>query len=164
MAISTTWNYTAAAATKQPTIPDVDFSTFSGDDGKSKKSDVWITNSTSPLDSPETVRYAIQNIGNIYNGTDIQPAYFATSKAGRQLLIQLNDVLTATDSADPTYRMDLPFSGHVVLKFPTNAVVTSSMLLAFYERLVSMAFATGAVTDSRLEVMMRGTLKPSNLG
>lgn len=163
MAITTTWNYTAAASTKQPAIPDTDFSQFS-EENKGKASELWITNTTSPIDVPETARIAIQNVGNIYDGTDILPSYFATSKAGRQLLIQLNDILTATDSADLSYRADLPFSGHVVLKFPTNSLVTADMLLAFYERLISMAFATGAVTKSRLEALMRGSLKPSNLG
>jgi hypothetical protein len=163
MAITTTWNYTAAAATKQPAIPDLDYSQFSELE-RGSKSDLWITNTTSPVDVPETARLSIQNVGNVYDGTEILPSYFATSKAGRQLLIQLNDILTATDSTDPTYRADLPFSGHVVLKFPTNALVTADMLLAFYERLVSMAFTTGAVTKARLEALMRGSLKPSNLG
>jgi hypothetical protein len=163
MAITTTWNYTAAAATKQPTIPDVDFSTFT-ELNRGPKSDFWMTNGTSPLDSPETVRTKIQNIGNIYDGTQILPSYFATSKAGRSIFIQLNDILTATDSADSTYRVDLPFSGHVELKFPTHALITGDMLLAFYERLMSMAFATGVVTKSRLEALMRGTTKPTNLG
>lgn len=163
MAISTSWNYTAAASTKQPTVPDLDYGQFSELE-KGSRSELWVTNTTSPVDSPETMRLSVQNIGNIYDGTQILPSYFATSKAGRQLLLQLNDILTATDSTDPTYRADLPFSGHVVLKFPTNALVTADMLLTFYERLASMAFATGVVTKTRLEALMRGSLKPTNLG
>lgn len=163
MAITTLWNYTAAAATKNVAVPDVDFSSFTEMD-KSTKSDKWISNVTSPIDRPETVRFKTTNIGNIYNGTDILPSYFATSKAGREIFFQLNDILTATDSADPTYRQDLPFSGYVALKFPTNSLVTGDMLLAFYERLSSMAFDTNAVTKSRLEAWMHGSSLPSNLG
>lgn len=163
MAITTTWNYTAAASTKQPTIPDVDYSTFT-ELNRGSKSEFWMTNDTSPLDVPETVRTKVTNIGNIYTGTDILPSYFATSKAGREIFVQLNDILTATDSADPTFRADLPFSGYFSLKFPTNSLITADMLLAFYERLMSMAFATGVVTKTRLEALMRGSTKPSNLG
>lgn len=163
MAVSTNWNYTAAATTKNVAVPDLDWSNFTEMD-KSSKADKWIVNSTSGLDVPETARLKVTNRGNIYDGTNILPSYFATSKAGRELFWQLNDILSATDSADPTYRVDLPFTGYVALKFPTNSLVTGDMLLAFYERLVSMAFATGAVTKSRLEAMMRGSTLPSNLG
>lgn len=163
MAITTSWNYTAAASDKNLPIPDLDYSQFSEMD-KSSKSEKWIGNNTSPLDVPETVRIRTTNVSNIYNGTNILPSYYALSKAGRELFFQLNDILTASDSSDLTFRQDLPFSGYVALKFPTNSLVTSDQLLTFYKRLVSMAFATGVVTKSRLEAMMRGSTLPSNLG
>lgn len=163
MSITSSWNYRNATSGVTHELPSVDYSQFSELERGSRQ-ELWITNTTSPVDSPETVRFAIQNVNDIYAGSEILPSYRATSKAGRQLLIQLNDVLRLTDSADPTYHADLPFSGHIVLRFPTNESTTALALQVFYERLVRMAYATGVADDTRLEALMRGALKPSNLG
>jgi hypothetical protein len=163
MAITTSWNYTQTGNPKNLPVPDIDFSKFTQMD-KSTKSEKWLNNLTSSLDIPETAKFKITNIGNIYDKTEILPVYYATSKAGRELFWQLNDILTASDSENPTFSQDLPVSGYVALKFPTNALMTSDALLTFYERLVSMVLDTGAVTKSRLEAMMHGSSIPSNIG
>lgn len=58
--------------------------------------EVILTNTTSPLDQPETIRFAIQNVGNVYAGTPVAVESQSITKRGVQLLIQLNDILRVT--------------------------------------------------------------------
>lgn len=60
--------------------------------------EVILTNTTSPLDQPETIRIAIQNVGNVYSGTPVAIESQSVTKRGVQLLIQLNDILRVTPS------------------------------------------------------------------
>lgn len=159
--MATSWNY-SDGATKDITIPDIDFSTFSRVTATS--GDSVITNTASPVDRPETIRAALQNIANIYNGTEILPAYYAVSKSGKSLLLQVNDILTFTDANDASLRQDYPISAHLVVKFPTNVNVDASVIMTTVKRLLATAFATGKTDSSRLEALIRGSLEPTNIG
>lgn len=160
--MATSWNYTDAANTKQISIPDIDYSEFARVSAKS--GEAVMTNTTSPVDRPETVRAALQNIANIYAGTSIEPAYYSVSKAGRSLLLQVNDILTYTDDTDVSLRQDYPISAHMVVRFPTNVNVDATVILTVVERLIATAFATTKTDSSRLEALIRGSLEPTNIG
>lgn len=125
--------------------------------------EVVLVNLTSPVDRPEKFRFSYSDVANIYSGTDVDPSVYAPSKRGVSILCQLTETLSVTDSVDPTYRVDLPVSAHLVLKLPANENITAAMLQTIVARMASGLYATGLTTTSRIESMVRGSLKPSDV-
>jgi hypothetical protein len=163
MAITGSFGYTAEAATKSLTIKDMDWD-GGGYAAVNKTADTTvITNTSSPLDQPETMRWSVQGIKNIYSNTGIDPAYFATSKRGVSLLAQVNDIYRLVDSADATFRVDLPVSSHIVVKAPLADSLTADLILSVLLRNISMMFDTGVVTSTRLAQLLRSGTTPTNL-
>lgn len=160
--MATSWNYSSAETTKNIAVPDIDYSKFS--EMTLKNGDVSITNTESPVDRPEIFKFAIQNIANVYNGSGIEPSYYALNKTGKSMLLQVRDILTYTDASNPSLREDYPIEAHMVVKFPTNVNVDATVIMTEVNRLLALAYATGSTTNSRLEAMIRGALAPSNLG
>jgi hypothetical protein len=125
--------------------------------------EVVLTNITSPTDRPENIRLAYSEIANIYNGTGIEPSVASPTKKGVSVLAQVTDVLSVTDSADASYRIDLPLSAHLVIKAPSSEFITSAQVQTLIGRLLSSLFDTGVTTTTRLEAILRGSLVPSEL-
>lgn len=129
--------------------------------------EIILTNTTSPLDQPETIRFAIQNVGNVYAGTPVAVESQSVTKRGVQLLIQLNDILRVTPDEEATTcgcfaPYDLPISAHIVLRVPLNSNVSADVALQVLKRNVAALF-DGDVTSARLNSMLRGALKPSTM-
>lgn len=122
-----------------------------------------ITNLTSPIASPEQFRFAASEIKDVYKNTGIDPTMYASSRRGVNLLVQMTDTLTVTDSVDTSYIIQLPFESHIVMKVPAHELVTEAVVLAMLGRVVSGFFDTGVDTTGRLKAMVRGSLLPSDL-
>lgn len=122
-----------------------------------------VTNLTSPLITPERYRFAVTPIVDIYKGTGIDSSLYAPTKRGVTVLVQLQDTWTVTDSVDTTYRVDLPITGHFVLRIPQNELITAEMLKTFIGRTMSGFFNTGVVTTERIASLLRGSMLPSDL-
>jgi hypothetical protein len=136
-----------------------DFRIKSNPNGK----EVVITNLTSPIDRPENIRLAYQEVQNVYSNTDVDPAVYAPSKRGTSILAQISETLSVTDSVDADYRIDLPISAHLVIKVPANEHINAAAVQVLVGRLLSSLFDTGSLTDSRLEAILRGSLLPVEL-
>lgn len=128
-----------------------------------KGNEVILTNITSPLDRPEKFRIAWSVVDNIYNGTGISEANQAQSVRGVNLLVQLTEIASITDSVDASYRVDVPLSYHVVIKVPAIEEITEAHVAAGLGRLVSGLFETGSETNDRLKAMLRGSLEPTDM-
>lgn len=126
--------------------------------------EVILTNLTSPLGAVETVRFAVNDVANVFTGTGVAPTVWTPSKHGVSVLIQLNDIFTVSDSVDATFRQDLPVSGHIVLKVPDHELLTGDVLKAFLGRLTDCAFNSGVVGSERLAALCRGSLLPNDVG
>jgi len=120
-----------------------------------------LSNLTSPTDAPNTVRFSLNPISDIYKGTPVTDAYKSPNKSGFSLLSQCNVVATITDSEDATYRVDLPLSAHIVLKAPYDANITTAHLVTISNRALGGLYET----DGTLRVgnMARGGLLPADL-
>lgn len=138
---------------------DTDFRVKSEAVGK----EVVLTNLTSPIDRPEKIRFGHAEIANIYNGSGIDPSVAAPTKKGVSVLIQVTNIMSVTDSADPSYRVDLPISAQLILKVPSSEYITGDVVQAQVGRLLSGLFDTGSITAARLESILRGSLVPSDL-
>lgn len=167
MALTTNFGYTDSVSSKLT----LEIPTLSYAKDFSVKSDtsneVVLTNVTSPLDQPETIRFAIQNIGNVYTGTSVAVENRSVSQRGVQLLIQLNDILrveAADEGNNPCCEtgFDLPISSHIVIKVPLNQYVNADIVLAVVQRNIAALFEENN-TSARLNSMLRGALKPSTM-
>lgn len=125
--------------------------------------EVVITNITSPTDRPESFRIGYSTVADVYKGTAIDPSVYAPSRKGISVLVQLTDTYSVSDSTDADYRVDLPISSHLVIKVPSSEYLTVAMIEAQVGRLISGMFETGSETTSRLQALLRGSLKPSDL-
>lgn len=122
---------------------------------------VDVTNLTSPTDAPNTERYSLNPIKDIYKGTSVTEMYKSPNKGGFSLLSQCNIIATITDSEDSTYRVDLPISAHVVLKAPYDANITTTHLTTAIVRALGGLYETDG--SSRLASAVRGALTPAGL-
>lgn len=121
-----------------------------------------VTNIQCPVDQPETMRWQISDVANVYNGTGIDPSVFATSKRGVSLLVQVNDIFRVADADKPGFQMDLPVSTHIVVKIPKSQYITSEMIQQVVYRNISALLGNAWGTD-RLEQLVRGALTPPGL-
>lgn len=160
-AISVGYTDTIAVA-KDVSFPDldwgVDFTPKTTKDGLA-----ILTNITSPLDRPENFRFAYSEIANVYEGSKVDPSYLGTSKRGVSVLCQVTDIYSLTETTDPTYRVDLPVSAHIVLRIPACEYITADMVKALAVRAVSGLFGTGEVSSARIASLLRGSLVPAEL-
>lgn len=155
--------YTDTVATpKNLPVPDLSY----GVDFRVKSetaNEVVITNVTSPIDRPEQLRFGYSEIKDVYANTSVDPSVYSNSRKGVQILCQVTDVYSVSDTVDATYRVDLPVSCHVVVKIPACELITPDQIKALVFRSVSGMFETGQVTSARLNSMFRGSLTPTAL-
>lgn len=160
--MATSFGYTdKVTTTKNLALPDLSYATdyaLIRDDA----SEVVISNTTSPLDQPETIRFALSSVADVYQGTGIEPSFRSVTKRGESLLVQINDILRVTD-AEGQILYDLPISSHIVVKLPLNEYVTADVALQVVKRNISALFDTGLVTSARLNQLLRSSLKPSTM-
>jgi hypothetical protein len=165
MAITVNPNYTdtTGGATHEIDIPSVNF----GADfriASSEPDELVLTNLTSPLGFAEVARIQTKPLNDIYANTTVDKALYAASRKGRQIYINLADILRATDSSDASFEMALPLSGSLLVKFPQNPLITQSIIVTFIERMIGLLFETDDVSMSpRIQALIRGSLKPKDL-
>lgn len=154
------WNFSDTTTTSVGQIQPATIN-YSADFAKkiSDASSVVITNLTSPLDRPETIRYAVSRVNNVYAGTGIEPSFHAPAKSGVSILVQDNVVLSDVIGES---RVDLPMSTHIVIKVPYNELITDSVLLTLLSRIVGCCYdQSGASAAPRLSRLARGALLPT---
>lgn len=172
MAKTTSFGYTdtKAANPLSISVPQLDYSKdFSRDTRVSRSGEVILTNVTSPLDQPETLRLAIENVANVYANTQIPTYNRSVTTRGVQLLLQTNDILRVSDAASSDVdcccdgSFDLPISCHMVIRVPLNQYITADVVMQVAKRNFGMLF-DGNNTTARLNQLLRGTLLPPGLG
>jgi hypothetical protein len=120
-----------------------------------------ITDVNAPLETPRIVRYAAQDVANVYSGLDIDPSAYAPVRRGKSVVIQTSLNVKVTDTTDPSFLVLLPVQIHTVVKLPVTSYLTSAnintMLRDHFGDIVTSA------DDDRLPRLLRGALKPSEL-
>lgn len=122
-----------------------------------------LTNITAPTSYPETMRFAWNQVSDIYAGTDVEKALYLPTRRGLSFVVQLKSIYGLSDSADAAYAAALPMSSHLVVKVPNNELITASVVKTHIARMLAGLFDTGSTTNARLESLMRGVLTPSDL-
>lgn len=123
-----------------------------------------VTNITCPIEAPEKIRWAHNDIKDVYKNAGIDPTLYYQSRRGTQILCQLTDVWNVIDDEVPEYLAALPVSAHMVIKIPNNELIDEQIVLATISRLIATLYeTTGSATKSRLRSLLRGSLLPTAL-
>jgi hypothetical protein len=101
-------------------------------------------------------------VQNIYNGSGIDPAHYAPSKRGFSVVVQLTNVGRVTESLDGSV-YDIPFSTHLVIKAPNDALVTKAVIEDQLQRMLSALYLENETGDDRLAQLMKGAVTPPEL-
>lgn len=166
MATSVNVGFTDTAIAGNPTLNLLRGSVNFGADFRVKSetsNELVLTNLTSPVDRPETFKFSFGEIANIYSGSNVDPSAYAPSKKGISVLASLSETYAVTDTVDPSYRVDLPVSAHVVIKVPANENITAAMIQTLVARMLSGLYETGLTTTGRISSLVRGSLTPADL-
>lgn len=98
------------------------------------------------LDQPNKLRHAVQKVSNAFANTGVAPDSGQRTE-GLSLLSQVIETWKVEDAANTAFNpYYLPVSGHMVLKFPQDALITSTVLEAFMRRVFGSIFASAAAT------------------
>jgi len=115
------------------------------------------TNVASTLDQPNTVRHGVSTIADVFKNTGVIPDS-GQRVQGLSILSQVVETWKVYDNADnavdPYY---LPVSAHFVLKFPVDALITSTILANFILRMQGSIWAGASDTlAASIDPLLRG--------
>jgi hypothetical protein len=120
-----------------------------------------ITDVTAPLETPRIVRYAAQDVTNVYSGLDIDPSAYAPIRRGKSVVIQTSLNVKVTDTTDPSFLVLLPVQIHTVVKLPVTSYLSSENINEILRDHLGDIIISG--DGDRLPRLLRGALKPSEL-
>lgn len=166
MAKSITYNHTdtTGGATHGITIPSVNFGADFREVSSQKNQEAVISNTTAPLNFPETYRFAANTVNDVYSGTSVDKALYNLSRKGTSFLVQHTEIVTVSDDTDSTYQVALPLEAHIVVKVPQHELVTEEVVTKTICRLFAGLFETdGTTMSSRLKALLRQSLLPKDL-
>lgn len=159
MAITKTysWDNDTTATALTVSVPQIKYAEDFGvtSDGAAE---VVLTNAKSDINLPETIRFASQNVVNVYTNSDIDPVLYAPSKKGKSIVMGLNDAVKVVDT-DLKTQVVYPINSHSVFKFPVSANITAADIKGLMLRQAGLLFKA-ANDETRINEMMRGILNP----
>lgn len=95
---------------------------------------VVLNNKTAPIDQEEIVTVRSGNI-DIKSKANIM--YPAPVKTGMEYGVRLDEVLSTTDSADPSYRVDEPIICSITFRHPKSGNITNAIVAQVFQRAIS---------------------------
>lgn len=122
--------------------------------------EVVLTNTTTPLDQVETIRFGFSEIADIYAKSGLNTDQIPGSKKGLNVLSQINEVWKVTDPANAALLQYLPVSAHLVIKVPQSGYITPALVQTLITRLVATLYENGV---SNLPALTKGVLTPKSL-
>lgn len=144
-------------------VPQLDFANDYGIRSLSDKAVVYnyVKGNT---DQPHSIRFAIDDVKNVYTNAEVQPGNYALNKKGKSLLIGVRDTARVEDANGVL--TDFPISCNISIKYPISASVTSDEVKDTVGRaLAAMITASAAMEQedtpaniASLDRLLRGVL------
>lgn len=131
--------------------------------GVDKQKYVDLRNLRSPIDAPETVRFSVKVVEDLYKKSTIAPAARLQTTSGFNVMAQLNERVKFTSSDDPFAVQMAPLTARLVLEGPSTPLITPAHLKWILERLVSLFFETGSGSTDRINALIQGILLPNDV-
>lgn len=159
--VSSLYTDTIQVAKNLP-LPDLDY-VHDFKKSSDEPTEASITNITGEaITSMEHIRIGSSPVNNVYAGTGVDFANMPSQKTGVQTMVEVSEIYSAVNSVTGEEIL-LPCKGRVVLRFPTVACVTETMVQDLLSRTVAAALNTGAVDAKRQVQIARGALLPDGL-
>lgn len=118
---------------------------------------VVLDNKTCPIDQGELLSFKCQNVKKVATSQDI--LFPAPVSTGLQYVIKLEEILSTTDTVDPSYRVDEPIVAYLTIRHPKSGNISSDTIGKVVDRL--MGACRKADGSWRFNEMMRSSLKPT---
>jgi hypothetical protein len=115
-----------------------------------------LSNKTAPLDAEELISIRTGNLERVKSRLVNQ--YPASSQAGVQYSIQIEDMLVTTDSTDPDFRVDAPIIASLSVRHPKSAAIDNNVVATVVMRLLSACMHDNG--SWRFEDFMRSAERP----
>jgi hypothetical protein len=116
-----------------------------------------LNNKTAPIDQEEIISFRSKDLPNINHSLVIQNP--AKVDAAMQYGVQIEEVLTTTDSDDPSFRVDEPIVITATVRHPKSGNFTNSIVAQAFVRMISsLVRADGSW---RFDDLMRSAERPA---
>lgn len=131
--------------------------------GDNKQKYIDLRNLRSPIDAPETVRFSVRSIDDVYKKSSIATVARLQTTSGFNVMAQLNETVKFTSSDDPFAVQMAPITARLVLEGPNSPLITPAHLKWILERLFSLFFETGDGSTDRINALIQGILLPDDV-
>lgn len=115
-----------------------------------------LNNKTAPIDAEEVITFRSRDIAQVNTSLNIQ--YPSPVKRGIQYQAQVEAVLTTTDTADASFRVDEPIVAMLTIRHPKSGNITATHIRAIVDRLEGALMKSDGT--SRFSDLMRGAERP----
>jgi len=115
-----------------------------------------LNNKTAPIDAEELITFRSRSIAQV--NTDLNIQYPSPVKGGIQYQVQVEDVLTTTDTADASFRVDEPIVALLTIRHPKSGNIGSTQIAAVMNRLLGCIMKSDGTW--RFDDLMRGAERP----
>lgn len=115
-----------------------------------------LNNKTAPIDAEEIVTFRSRPIAQV--NTDLNIQYPSPVKSGIQYQVQVEDVLTTTDTADASFRVDEPIVALLTIRHPKSGNINNAIIAQVMQRLIGCVLKADGTW--RFDDLMRSAEKP----
>lgn len=115
-----------------------------------------LNNKTAPIDAEEIITFRSRPIAQV--NTDLNIQYPSPIKSGIQYQVQVEDVLTTTDTADPAFRVDEPIVALLTIRHPRSGNISNSIISQVVQRLIGSVLKSDGTW--RFDDLMRSAERP----
>jgi len=122
-----------------------------------------LTNITTPVDMPETIRIAQKRLANVYSASDIDASNYPSDKSGTTTLVESRFVVAIEDSTEPLLRKFIPVKVGFTLITPNDGDVPNSAIRTLIERSIGNLFETHDASDGYLNSIRHGVLSKKDM-
>lgn len=145
---------------KNIAVPDLSWSTDYAISVEEPEEGQLVNTTGAAISSPEKVRFAAQDIANIYKNTGIDITQQATLKNGRRCMSEISINYQAVNSVSGT-EVIIPVKGRIVLELPSAPFVTQTLVNDGLYRTIAAGFdGAGSVDSDRFVELARGSILP----
>jgi hypothetical protein len=121
----------------------------------------------SPVDAPTSLSFMRSTVKNVYSNRTISEANQAANKAGIKNVVKLDTVLTLVDTADASYRVDIPFSASISFTSGIDPLVTDDVIFNLLSYAISASYSDAktatTVSSANIARLRRGAMVPQQL-
>lgn len=108
---------------------------------------VVLTDITTPLDQPSTIRVAQTSRPNVYAGTTLDPSVHLPNKKGTDTIVEVREIWSETETTDPSYQRMFPVRVAITMSLPNASQVSTADATALVLRAVA---ALGKAGDNNI--------------